>query len=271
MPPVTRSRRASTRSYISQFTPQSSQPVVDISDDETVPMEEEDPTMMTEVDDDDENWMDSPVAAAPVPPIAPASPAVPVAPAAPTPPAPPVAPAAPAVPEVVPLDGPEEEDPGWTTTIHYKYPSLTAYFHNLLREMLDAYYADKEIGIRYCCAEYTHPYEATYWRSDLTITVGNEAHDSYMVESIHGHIARRAEAQDSMEDAVQMAYTHYHGLRYEAMTADQYKFLPRHDSTIGTWSIENPQEVDTPLDATVRHMHVLQMANDDLQEELRDQ
>ena len=115
--------------------------------------------------------MDSPVAAAPVPPTAPTPPAVLVAPVKPTPPASPVAPAAPAVPEVVSL---EEEDPGWTTTIHYKYPSQTAYFHNLLREMLDTYYADKEIGIRYCCAEYTHPYEATYWRSDLTITVGNE-------------------------------------------------------------------------------------------------
>ena len=105
---------------------------------------------------------------------------------------------------------------------------------------MDTYYADKEISIRYCCAEYTHLYEATYWRSDLTITVGNETHDSHMIESIYGHIARRAEAQDSMEDAVQMAYTHYHGLRYEAMRADQYKFLPRDDCTIGTWSIENP-------------------------------
>jgi hypothetical protein len=120
-------------------------------------MEEEDPAMVTEVDDDDENWMDSPVAAAPVPP----PPTAPVPPAAPAPPAPPVAPAAPAVLEVVPPAGPEEENPGWTTTIHYKYPSLTAYFHNLLREMLDTYYADKEIGIRYCCAEYTHPYEAS--------------------------------------------------------------------------------------------------------------
>ncbi|XP_021319192.1 protein app1-like [Sorghum bicolor] len=112
MPPVTRSRRASTRNYISQFTPQSSQPVEDISDDETVPMDEEDPAMMTEVDDDDENWMDSLVAAAPVPPTAPTPPIVPVAPIAPTPPASPVAPAAPVVPEVVSPDGPEEEDPG---------------------------------------------------------------------------------------------------------------------------------------------------------------
>jgi len=116
----------------------------------------------------------------------------------------------------------------------------------------------------------THPYEATYWRLDLTITVGNETHDSHMIGSIHDHIARRAEAQGSKEDIVQIAYTHYYGLRYEAMRVDQYKFRPRHDSTIGTWSIENPQEVDMPLDATVRHMHVLQMANDDLQEELRD-
>jgi len=112
MPPVTRSRRASTRSYISKFTPQSSQLVVDISDDETVPMDEEDLVMVIEVDEDDENWMDSPIAAAPVPPTSPTPPAVLVAPVALTPPALPVAPAAPAVPEVVSLDGPEEEDLG---------------------------------------------------------------------------------------------------------------------------------------------------------------
>jgi len=183
MPLVTRSLRTSTRSYISQFTPQSSQAVVDISDDETVPMDEEDPVRVTEVDEDVENWMDSPAAAAPAPPTAPAPPAVLVAPLAPTPPASSVAPAAPAVPEVVSPDGPKEEDPRWTTTIHYKYPSQTAYFHNLLREMLDTYYADKEIGIRYCCAEYTHPYEATYWRLDITIIVWNETHDSHMMRA----------------------------------------------------------------------------------------
>jgi len=123
--------------------------------------------------------------------------------------------------------------------------------------MLDTYYADQETGIRYYCAKYIHPYEATYRRFDITITVWNETHDNQRIESIHGQVVSRAEVQDNMEDAAQSAYTHYHGLRYEAMRADQYKFLPHHDSTIGTWSIENTQEVDTPLDVTVRHMHVL--------------
>ena len=85
---------------------------MDISDNKTVPMDEEDLVMVIEVDEDDENWMDSPVEVAPVPPPAPAPPAVLVAPAAPTPLASPVAPAAPIVPTVVSPDGPEEEDPG---------------------------------------------------------------------------------------------------------------------------------------------------------------
>jgi len=100
--------------------------------------------------------------------------------------------------------------------------------------MLDTYYANKEISIRYCCAEYTHPYVATYWKSDITIMVWNETHDSQKIESIHGHIARCAESQDIKEDAAQMSYTYCHGYRYEATRADKYKFLPFHDSTIGT-------------------------------------
>ena len=71
-------------------------------------MDEEDPVMVIEVDEDDENWMDSPVAAASVPPTAPTPPAVLVVPVAPTPLASPVTPAAPAVLEVVSPDGPEE-------------------------------------------------------------------------------------------------------------------------------------------------------------------
>ena len=116
MSPVTRSLRTSTRSYISQFTPQSSQAVVDISDDETVPMDEEDPVRVTEVDEDVENWMDSPAA-------------ILVAPLAPTPPASSVAPAAPAVPEVVSPDGPKKTQDGLplstTSILHRQLTSAT--------------------------------------------------------------------------------------------------------------------------------------------------
>jgi len=64
-------------------------------------MDEEDLVIMTKVDEDDENWMDSPALAAPAPPPALAPPVVPAAPATPTPPASPAAPAVPAMPEIV--------------------------------------------------------------------------------------------------------------------------------------------------------------------------
>ena len=75
---------------------------------------------------------------------------------------------------------------------------------------------------------------------------------------------------DSMEDAVQEAYIHYHGQRYEAMKEDHFRFLPHHDLNDGTWVIQNPQNSDPTLDATVRHVHVMQMDNEDLKEELHE-
>ena len=75
---------------------------------------------------------------------------------------------------------------------------------------------------------------------------------------------------DSMEDAVQEAYIHYHGQRYEAMKEDRFRFLPHHDPNDGTWVIQNPQNSDPTLDATVRHVHVMQMENEDLKEELHE-
>ena len=75
---------------------------------------------------------------------------------------------------------------------------------------------------------------------------------------------------DSMEDAAQEAYIHYHGRRYESMEEDLFRFLPRHDPNDGTWVIQNPQNSDPTLDATVRHVHVMQMDNEDLKEELHE-
>jgi len=75
---------------------------------------------------------------------------------------------------------------------------------------------------------------------------------------------------DSMEDAAQEAYIHYHGRRYEAMKEDRFRFLSRYDQNDGTWVIQNPQNSDPTLDATVRHVHVMQMENEDLKEELRE-
>ena len=143
--------------------------------------DKEDPMLVEEVDKDDEDWMDSPALVAPVLPPTPAPPAIPAAPTAPAAPTSPVSPTARAptvVPDIVSPNDPKEEDPGWTTTFHYKYHSETTYYHNLHREMLDTYYADLETSIRYRCAKYTHPYEATCWWSDISITICNETHDS---------------------------------------------------------------------------------------------
>lgn len=73
-----------------------------------------------------------------------------------------------------------------------------------------------------------------------------------------------------MEDAALEAYIHYHGRRYEAMRGDRFRFLPRHDPNEGTWAILHPQDSEPTLDATVRHVHIMQMENDDLKQELRE-
>ena len=54
------------------------------------------------------------------------------------------------------------------------------------------------------------------------------------------------------------------------MKEDHFRFLPHHDLNDGTWVIQNPQISDPTLDATVRHVHVMQMENEDLKEELRE-
>ena len=36
--------------------------------------------------------------------------------------------------------------------------------------MLDDYYLDLHASIKYYCAEYTHPLEATYWKINVSIT-----------------------------------------------------------------------------------------------------
>ena len=75
---------------------------------------------------------------------------------------------------------------------------------------------------------------------------------------------------DSMEDATQEAYIHYHRRRYEAMKEDRFRFLPRYDPNDGTWVIQNPQNSGPTMDATIKHVHVMQMENEDLKEELRE-
>jgi hypothetical protein len=251
--------------------------VVVISDDEEeAPMLEEEELMLMEEDpmiveditghEDDDDWITEPAPAPLVSPLS-ALPAPAPAPASLPVPAPsPIAPSVEGVQEMVPA----EEEPGWTRMYIYKHAPATAYHHNLLRNMFLDYYPNMHASIQYYCAEYTHPTEVTYWKTELTVTTWKDSKNGRVVDTIHGHTSKHADAFDSMEDAALEAYQYYHGLRYEAMGADRFRYLPHHDPPEGSWVITNPEDSYPTLDATVRHAHALKIENGDLKRELRD-
>jgi hypothetical protein len=72
-----------------------------------------------------------------------------------------------------------------------------------------------------------------------------------------------------MEDAAQVAYLHYHGRRFEDMQNDRYRYLPRYDLKENTWVVLAPLVSDPTLDTIVRHLSVMQEANEAPREELR--
>jgi hypothetical protein len=72
-----------------------------------------------------------------------------------------------------------------------------------------------------------------------------------------------------MEDATLKANEYYHGLRYEAMEADCFRYLPRYDSQKKDWVVTDPQYSSHALDTTVRYALTLKVGNKDLQKELR--
>jgi hypothetical protein len=72
-----------------------------------------------------------------------------------------------------------------------------------------------------------------------------------------------------MEDAAREAYEYYHGLRYEAMEADRFRYLPRYDAQKKDWSVTDPQHSSSTLDTTVWYALALKVGNEDLQKELR--
>jgi hypothetical protein len=85
----------------------------------------------------------------------------------------------------------------------------------------------------------------------------------------HSHRSRHASAYDSMEDAAQEAYLHYHGRRFEDMQDNRYRYLPRYDPVEKTWAVLTPSASDPTMDTTVRHLSAMQEANEALKEELR--
>jgi hypothetical protein len=65
---------------------------------------------------------------------------------------------------------------------------------------------------------------------ELTVTVWKDDKNGRVVNIVHGHTSKHAKAFDSMEDVAQEAYEYYHGLRYEAMEADWFRYLPHYDA-----------------------------------------
>jgi hypothetical protein len=103
----------------------------------------------------------------------------------------------------------------------------------------------------------------------VIVTAWNNVDNLHDVETTHSHRSRRANAYDSMEDAVQEAYLCYHGRRFEAMQENRYRFLPCYDHAERTWAVLAPSATDPTMDTTVRHLCAMHKANEALKEELR--
>jgi hypothetical protein len=67
-----------------------------------------------------------------------------------------------------------------------------------------------------------------------------------------------------MEDAAWEAYEYNHGLQYEAMEADRFRYLPRYDAQKKDWVVTDPQHNSPALDTTVWYALALKVGNEDL-------
>jgi hypothetical protein len=131
--------------------------VVHITDDEEEPMKVE--TYSATASDGSAS---TPVAV----PIQPVNASVP---AATPPPASQAASAPTPVPSPAALEEPEEM--GWTTRNKFKDAPEDAHYHNLLTTLQAEYYPDLAATVNYYCVEHKHPMEATYWKTNVIITV----------------------------------------------------------------------------------------------------
>jgi cytoplasmic iron level regulating protein YaaA (DUF328/UPF0246 family) len=151
---------------------------------------------------------------------------------------------------------------GWTCKNCFKDALDDAHYHTLLTTVLAGHYPDLAATVKYYCAEHKHHLDATYWKTNVIVTAWNNIDNSHDVKTTHSHRSRRANAYDSMEDAVQEAYLYYNGCRFEAMKENRYRFLPCHHSKERTWVV-------LALYTMVRHVSAMQEANEALKEELR--
>jgi hypothetical protein len=72
---------------------------------------------------------------------------------------------------------------GRTTRNKFKDAPEDAHYHNLLTTVLAEYYLDLAATVKYYCAEHKHPVEATYWKTNVIITVWNNTDNSHDVET----------------------------------------------------------------------------------------
>jgi hypothetical protein len=135
--------------------------------------------------------------------------------------------------------------------------------------VLAEYYPDLAATVKYYSTEHKHPVEATYWKTNVIITIWNNTDHSHDVETTHSHRSRRASAYDNMEDAAQEAYLYYHGRRFEAMQKNHYRFLPHYDHVERTWAVLASSAFYPTMNTTVRHLCAMQETNEALKEELR--
>jgi hypothetical protein len=64
-----------------------------------------------------------------------------------------------------------QEEMGWATRNKFKDAPEDAHYHNLLTTVLAEYYPDLAAIVKYYCAEHKHPVKATYWKTNVIITV----------------------------------------------------------------------------------------------------
>ena len=67
--------------------------------------------------------------------------------------------------------------------------------------VLVCYYSELCPAVQYCCTEYRHPHEATYWKTDLFVTGWDEARKAHRVETSHTHQVSRATMEDATYEA----------------------------------------------------------------------